>query len=119
MRLEIIGVKDKGLLQRERLVLRASDTGDAGNFIILSTLASSDGLPFSGSPKAAFWMPDVIVQKGDFIVLYTKSGTSSSKVGSKGKTTYFHYIAKDESIWSDNSSAVVCSVSGHEYESNL
>jgi hypothetical protein len=119
MKLEIVGVRDKGIIARERLVLRASDTGDAGDFIILCAVANPDGLPISGSPRAAYWMPDVLVRKGDFIVLYTKTGTPSSKVGKSGRETYFYYIEHNETIWDKDTTAVVCNVSGHEFESNL
>jgi hypothetical protein len=116
MKLEIVGVRDKGIISKERLVLRASDAGDAGDFIILCTETHSDGLPLSGSPVASFWMPDLIVDKGDFIILYTKTGVQANKMGSTGKTMYFYYLNKTNTIWNSTLCAVVCNVSGHDFE---
>lgn len=115
MILKIIGVRDAGTLARERLVLRAEASGNAGDYFILRTESYDDGRPLSGPTRAAFWMPDFEISENDLLVIYTKSGGHSSKTNDKGRTTYFYYWFQNQTIWSDRSAAVVARVSAFNF----
>lgn len=59
--------------------------------------------------KDAYWFPDKTVKEGDLIVLYTKTGKSSSKPLTDGRTSYFYYWHLKEAVWQEekNNLAVI------------
>jgi len=107
MNLELRGVENVGDLERERVVLRAtSDNADIGKFAIFKCRPTSDGGVASGHIVSAFWFPDRKIKKGDFVVLYTKEGTSSEKSGTNS-TSYFYYWGWKEPQWKNYIAALV------------
>lgn len=95
---EISSFADTGDLNRERVVLKATEDIDIGRFILIRSKADAEGDPISGS-KDAYWFPDKTVNRGDFVVVYTKSGTSSTKLMSSGSTAHFYYWHKKTPFW--------------------
>jgi len=54
----------------------------------------------------AYWFPDKLIKTGDWVVLYTKEGTSSEKAGDRAKT-YFYYWGFGEPQWQNYVAALV------------
>lgn len=101
MSVELIVVKESGDLEKERLVLRAVREGDIGKYLV--TRAKIGGMPdrkvLAGSTYFAYWFPEKIVNEGDLVILYSKSGKSSERVNFNDTKSYFYYAGRDKSIW--------------------
>lgn len=108
MQLELKSFADAGVLDKERLVIRALADVNIGSYVVLRSKKNSSGNPISGT-KDAYWFPDVDVSRGDLIVLYTKRGTSSKKaLDTGGGTAHFYYWSQSTPFWgSDKSNTAV------------
>lgn len=102
---EISSFADAGDLNKERVVLKATEDIDIGRFILLRSKMSDNGHPISGS-KDAYWFPDKTVNRGDLIVVYTKAGTSSTKSLNSGGTAHFYYWHRKTAFWGPGSGNV-------------
>lgn len=99
MQLEIKNFADAGVLEKERLIIRVLSDVNIGSYMVLRSKKNDKGMPISGT-KDAYWFPDVIVSRGDLIVLYTKRGTSSKKALKGGDSTaHFYYWSKGVPFW--------------------
>lgn len=115
MRLEIRSFADAGNLEKERLILRVSSDTDIGEYAVLRSGTGSSGSPTSGR-KMAYWFPDVNVNAGDIVVLYSKKGTRSEKPLTEGRTAHFFYWGSSTPLWVPGRCAVVLLVSDWEYK---
>jgi len=97
MTLVIDALKNPGDLNSERLVLRVSESCNAGDYVVVRALEDG-GLPLSG-PVDALWIPDQDVEEGDIVIIYTKVGSKKNKKNSAGKVSYFFYWGKSHINW--------------------
>lgn len=98
MKIIIKYVSDAGNLEDERLVLEAIGADDIGSYIIAdSTYNENDTV--SNKLRHTFWIPDKQVSKGDYIVIYTKSGKNKSKAKKDGTETHFFYWGLERTVW--------------------
>lgn len=100
MKLQVVNVRDRGDASRERIVLKAGEEVDIGDFLILKARRSKEGVQ-SGDVPRAFWFEDKIVPKGALVVLYTKAGASSEKKNDSG-ISYFYYWGLESPIWTNS-----------------
>jgi predicted Mrr-cat superfamily restriction endonuclease len=105
MNLELRGIENIGDLDRERVVMRAIQNVDIGDYAVLRCNPAENGVA-SGNVPGAFWFLDKTINKGDLVVLYSKSGVSSAKTGLH-RVTYFYYWGKSQSQWTDHKIALV------------
>jgi hypothetical protein len=103
--LRIISVVGKGDLPAERVVLRVARECNLTNYIILDSTCNDDGT-FSEKNRHVFWFPDLSVSPQDFVVLYTKSGTTRSFVNSSGFTVHVFYWGMKRTVWNEDGDAV-------------
>jgi len=101
MELEIRGIRNPGNIADERLVLRAVQDLDIGQFVIVAARARDREVVLSGQAPFSFWLPDREIKARDLIVVYTKSGSRSNKKNDSGATSYFEYWKLAEPIWGD------------------
>jgi hypothetical protein len=107
MNVEIRGIENVGDLSKERVVLRATSDADIGKFAIFKCRPTSSGVA-SGLVSRAYWFPDKVIKSGDFVVLYTKEGTSSEKSNEQGtQKTYFYYWGSAQPQWKDHVAALI------------
>jgi hypothetical protein len=112
MNLELKGIENAGEFDRERIVLRAKVDTDIGNYAVFMGKGASDDKKFlSGHVPSAYWFSNKVVKAGDFVVLYTKSGTISSKTNDAGRTSYFYYWGWKQSKWDKNTPAALVETS--------
>jgi hypothetical protein len=97
MKLKISSVADKGLLEKERIVLKAVTALDVGNFLLLQTGFNDKEVTIS--MHHAYWFPYKQISAGDLVVIYTKTGTDSEKSISNGHTAHFFYWGLSSAIW--------------------
>ncbi len=110
MQLELKNFADAGVLDKERLIIRVLADINIGSYVVLRSKKSDSGKPISGT-KDAYWFPDVAVNRGDLIVLYTKRGTSSKKP-LDGRDAHFYYWSQSSPFWGadKNNTAVLLDV---------
>jgi hypothetical protein len=106
MNLKLVSFADSGNLERERVVLKAAEDADVGDY---TALCSSTTVPNTANPglSVAFWFPSAKVKKDDIVVLYTKHGKQSKKRIGGGHTAYFFYWGVANPIWNASTSALV------------
>ncbi len=109
MNIKIIKINDAGNLPNERIVLKSLTDIDVGRFGIFRTGIGTSGI--TNKVHNAYWFPDQLTRAGDLVVLYTKSGVSSSVKNKDGSTTFFYYWGLSSTIWNDeNKGSVVVAI---------
>lgn len=99
MSLRISSIQSAGDIAKERLVLRADLAVDIGIYAVFCcNVADSDEVS-SGDIPASYWIADEKIEKDDLVVLYTKGGKRSSKVGDSGRTSHFFYWGRKSPLW--------------------
>jgi hypothetical protein len=108
--LEIIGIRDSGVLEKERILFRSKVDLDIGGFAIFRVVVQ-DGTATNGV-RSAYWFPDKKIKEKDLVVLYTKTGVQSERQVKEGYTSHFFYWHRKSPEWgNDNEGAVVLSIS--------
>ncbi len=106
MRLKIRGLREPGVLPKERLVLEAGQNDDLGSYAVFCTRLLGTG-QVSSKVERTFWFPDKKVQSGDVVVLYTKKGAQHDRENEDKTTTHFFYWNLDAPLWDGNLVPVV------------
>ena len=105
MKFDIQSVADKGVLEKERLVLKAIADADIGDYLVIQT-GFKDGQVTIGTYQT-YWFPYKAVSSGDLVVLYTKSGKENTKELKGGRSAHFFYWGLSSSIWNRKDRAPV------------
>jgi hypothetical protein len=98
MKLEIIKIIDRGIALKERLWLRVLNDTDLSFYIVFNTIYLSTN-SISSTQKNAYWFAPQKVKTGDYIILYTGSGTPSNSKNADGTTNYFFYWGLPTTVW--------------------
>ncbi|HEY2330040.1 MAG TPA: hypothetical protein VGI63_09545 [Verrucomicrobiae bacterium] len=88
MKIQIIGIYDRGNLSNERLHLRALADIDLTFYAILDTFYTGDASIQAGQ-KTCYWFASRKILAGENIVLYTRGGTESKEVKADGT---YHFV---------------------------
>lgn len=105
MKLRILGIRDAGVIEKERVLLLVEGDGDLGRYITAVTV--KNGSTLSAKILFPYWFQDKAVKNGDLIVLYSKSGQSSSVKNEDGSTSWFMYRGVNESLFKEPEKCVV------------
>ena len=97
MKLELVSIQDRGVIGKERIVMKALSKFDVGQFAVIE--AGYSGGSVNTATNGCYWFPDKIVEEGDWVILYTKSGEDKEKVQRSGKTAHFFYWGKELPKW--------------------
>jgi hypothetical protein len=111
MNLEFSSIADPGNLNDERIALKASAKTDLTRYAIFACNTAPDGRVAGGSIPYVFWFWSKAVDPGDFVVVYSKSGTTSEKKNSDGTTSHFFYWGLSNPIWTPGRTPVVVETS--------
>lgn len=103
MNVRIRGIRDKGILPKERLVLQVMANADIGSYAVFAGRTTPNGAT-SNVVLHTYWFPDRRVQGSELVVLYTKVGKNTEKMTEDGLLTYFFYWGKDAPLWADSRS---------------
>jgi len=108
MTLKIRAVREKGVLDKERIVLTADANEDIGQYVLFSTNSTGDN-GVSSRVRRTLWLPDYQVEAGDLVVIYTKSSAQEvkEKQNEDGTKTIFIYWGKTEPVWNLGDDAAV------------
>ena len=107
--IEILGVRDAGINDRERIILRCRSSVDIGKYLILqgTDLGESGISPRTGH---VFWLPDEQVGAGEYVRIYTKAGSNNRTTGTYEKSpAVFHnfYWSKSSAIWAQDKISII------------
>ncbi|WP_213948807.1 hypothetical protein [Luteibacter sp. dw_328] len=105
MILSVSSFADTGNIEKERVVLRVDSSGDVGRYAVL--LSKLTGEHPSAGNQPAYWFPDVPVNEGDLVVLYTKNGSKGKKDLRNGRQAHFLYWGMKTPIWQDDTKKLV------------
>jgi hypothetical protein len=112
MTLRIRAVRDKGNLEKERIVLVSDSSENIGQYILLNTRHEGDDT-VSANMRQTLWLPDYKVNAGDLVVIYTKISKEEikEKINDDKTKTIFIYWGLSTAIWDQgNDSAVLVQI---------
>lgn len=116
MSLALRSILERGIIAKERITFRVSDKADVGDFALLQCTTVDRVL--TTHIERAYWFQYTEVEKGDIVVLYTKSGEPRSKELSTGHKAHFFYWGLPSPIWDDRDLAAVL-LRSPQWESKL
>jgi hypothetical protein len=98
MTLRMSRIADPGSYDRERIILLADGQTDIGNNAVFRTTIADDQI--TSDVKNVFWFPNRIIEAGDLVILYSKSGTEREKRNpTRGNKSHFFYWNLGEPCW--------------------
>jgi hypothetical protein len=98
MNLIIRRTRDKGDIEKERVILYSESVIDIGKYILFDSTYMGENR-ISNKLRKALWLPDIEINAGDLVVVYTKHGLQKSKTNEDGSQTHFVYWGLDNPIW--------------------
>lgn len=105
MKLQISSVADKGVSDKERIILKVLTPVDVGEFLLMQTGFTNTGVNIS--VYHSYWFPDKLASAGDLVVLYSKQGQASEKELENGRRAHFFYWGLPGAIWNTSNRAPV------------
>lgn len=99
MDLKIIKIKDAKSAD-ERVVLKALAKCNLNNYVLFDTTYDENGIA-SNKFRHLFVFPDLVVEAGDFIWLYTKSGKYDTHSNDSNTITHKLYWGVNSHIWNN------------------
>lgn len=96
MKVTVTAIRDAGNLDKERVVCKVSGKLNIGRYLMLQT--KYKGGTLYGRVYLTHWFDNTDVDTGDFVVLYTKSGTTTQK-DFNGAKSHFFYMGLQAPIW--------------------
>ena len=105
--LDLLGVYDRGIANKERIVLRVVSALDIGAYlIILGWRGKDSGQHVTPLPNSMYWFGSGSLQANDWLFLYTGQGTAEKMPPSdKHGNLFINYWGKDKTVF--NSAEVV------------
>lgn len=99
MDLKLVKLKDIQT-DDERVVIKALSKCNLNSFVLFDTTFNEGGV-VSNKLRHLFIFPDLIVEKGDYIWLYTKSGEYGTHHNTSNTITHKLYWGIDSHIWNN------------------
>lgn len=100
MNLKLVKIADCGN-DDERLVIKAVGKCNLNEYIVLDTTFGESGI-VSNKHRHVYIMPDINVNEGDFIWLYTKKGNYHTHNNDSNTTTHNIYWGLDTHVWNND-----------------
>lgn len=97
--LKLIKIKD-ARTDNERVVLKVLSKCNINSYILFDTTYDESGI-VSNKHRHLFVFPDLVVEEGDFIWLYTKNGSYGTHKNTSGTTTHKLYWGVNNHIWNN------------------
>jgi hypothetical protein len=98
-------------LSDERIALKATANFDLTRYAIFACISTADGKVTGGNIPYVFWFWAKNVSPGDFVVVYSKSGSTSEKKNSDGTTSHFFYWGLSSPVWMPGRTPVIVETS--------
>jgi len=105
MKLQIKKIIDFGTYESEKVLMDVCENTELYYYILRDTTYIGNFI--SNKWVHSYHFAKQVVKAGDKVVLYTKSGTNSTKDLGNGKTEYIFYWGLKNSIWNNEGDAAV------------
>ncbi|MDQ4086883.1 MAG: hypothetical protein M3177_02540 [Pseudomonadota bacterium] len=110
--IEFVAIRDHGNLDRERVVFRATEAGDVGDYMVYCarSIVKNDGKrQLRNTIFSTYWFINKEVNEGDILVLYTKDPGVNYKFkpGREVGITHFFYWKSEDTLWDRGDVALV------------
>lgn len=106
MRLQIIGIVNRGAPNQERVHLRVLADTNLSYYVVLDTTYVSP-TAISNLLRHAYWFPSQQVKAGDNVVLYSGVGANKSLPNPLGGTNHFFYWGLTQTVWNNTGDCAV------------
>lgn len=108
MTIKIRAIREKGNIEKERVVLECDSNEDMGKYLVALTLRTGDGI-VSSNLRRTLWLPDHKVDAGDLVVIYSKVSNKSIKTKNNedGTKTTFVYWGADKPIFESDDAGII------------
>ena len=100
-------VKDPGIAEKERVILKVTKDTDLGGYLIATSKENEDNKTISSTLSNVLWLSDQKLKAGDLVVIYTKSGKVGKVSNKDGSTSYFYYWGLTSPIGNNRRNTVV------------
>ena len=104
--LQFINVAEPGFYVEERVVLRPSVRVNLMDYMVVPMKCGPDPANAEDLNSEVYWFPDKVVEAGDFVLLYTKSGSDYTFTESNGREVHVLYWGRERAVWKDSASVV-------------
>jgi hypothetical protein len=98
MNLRISTIADRGIPNKERLILEVLQDTDLSYYTVFDTFYLSQDR-IATHPKGAYWFDPKKVRAGDLIILYTRTGIPSEKQNPDGTKWHFFFWGLKNTTW--------------------
>lgn len=85
----------------ERVVIKILQKCDVSQYLLFDQTYDEEGIQ-SNKHRHVYVFPDIQVNKGDYICLYTKKGTYYTHENRSGTLTHNLYMGLEKSIWNNS-----------------
>lgn len=117
MNLQFRNFVARGQYDKERVTFVVKDDLEIGDFAILQCSRDGDR-NLTTDVRRAFWFPNKKIQKGDIVVIYSKTGGEKEKALDQGRKAHFYYWDESMPIWDDADLGAVI-LHAPEYEAHF
>ncbi|ENU3034824.1 hypothetical protein ACE4MK_002403 [Escherichia coli] len=102
MSLKIVGVKDAGDDENERLILKVTDDCNLKDFMVMDCTYENGQV--SNKHRHVYFFPNKSAQEDEYVILFTRSGTNRTGVWNSSDDTVTHrfYWGLDTTIWNED-----------------
>jgi len=100
MKVTFRAIRDEGIQEKEGIVFEVKEQDEIGQYAVFRSVQLEGG-KVSARVRNVFWFPDKKVNKGDLVVLYTKTGVQSEHKNDDGSISHFFYWGLGSPIWGD------------------
>ena len=106
MRIEILDIVERGVPNKECLVLKVIAECDLSYFIVLDTVYLTPN-SISSSNKNSYWFKPKKVKSGDYILLYSGIGKDSESNNTDGSVNHVMCWGKSNTLWNKEGDCAV------------
>ena len=106
MNLEIISIHNHGDQTKEYVDLKATEDCDIGHYLLADTTYTKTNL-VSNKLRHIYWLPDKPIQKGEFVRIFTRTGTGEKITTPNGSIVHTIFWGLKTPIWNDAGDSAV------------
>lgn len=111
--LRLVGIADRRD-SSERVILQAINSCNLARYAIVQTERGTEGV--SSTNRLVFWFPDAAIEKGHYILLYTRAGTNKVQIDHEGDTLHIYYWGITGSAWSKSQTPTLVHINSISYK---
>jgi hypothetical protein len=106
MKIEAVGIYDRGDLTKERLHLRALADIELNAYLVLDTNYVT-ATTIQVGQRQCYWLPPKSVKAGESVIVYTRVGSPSTETQEDGTIHHFIFRQNDRTLYHDKKSCAV------------